>query len=425
MLSVWRDFRSGLRRSPTELAELQLARTQALVSFAYENVPYYRDLFDSVRFHPRQLKRLSDVEGIPVTTRESLQAAPCESLIARGYSIERLRSSRTAGSSGTPLTVYRSGTESRAGLSLRLRTWFHHGLRWNDHVLTISGRPTTVQKRSWMRRLTLPGRWNQCLLDDSESGMRAMMSLRPSVLYGYSFKVAMLASLACERKIDGGPLRLVATSGDMLLPRFRELIQRAWNINPIDIYCSTELGDIAWQCGNREGFHVNVDHNLVEILRNGRPVKEGEEGEVIVTQLYRYSMPLIRYSPGDLAVPAEAPCPCGVGLPMLQTLEGRALDVIRLPDGRLFIGFNRLLSNVTEIDRFQVVQQAIDHFQVNVVPGASFRPEVLARIEKMLHEGVGSDLRFDVQSVVESDLIHNPRKWKSVIPLEKVDFGNA
>lgn len=224
-LSAWRDFRDGLHRSPTELAELQLARLQALVTFAYGNVPYYRDLFDSVGFQPRHLKHLSDVVRIPITTRERLQSAPREHLIARGYAVGKLRPSSTGGSTGRPLTVYRSQKEFRQGMFFQLRTWFHLGLPWNDHVLTISGRPSTTDKRPWVRSLPLPTRWNTNNLGAPETILESFVRLTPSVFYGHPFKMAMLASLAREREIPKGPLRVVATSGDMLLPRFREMIR--------------------------------------------------------------------------------------------------------------------------------------------------------------------------------------------------------
>lgn len=423
-LSAWGDFRSGLHRSPSELEQLQLSRLRALVTFAYARVPYYRNLFDSVGFHPRHLKRLTDIEAIPVTTRASLQSSPVESLIARGVRLDRLRATRTAGSSGTPLTAYKSQQESRIGLSLRLRTWFHHGLRWNDHVLTIHGRSSTVGKRVWMRRIPLPWRWNLSMDDDPETLMHALVSLKPSVLYGYSLRVATMASLARAREIEKGFLRMVATSGDMLLPRFRALIQETWNIDPIDIYSSSELGNIAWQCEQREGFHINADHSLVELLRNNRPVMEGDSGEVIVTSLYRYSMPLIRYSTADLAVPRPAPCVCGITLPMLHSLEGRTLDVVPLPNGRMFVGFNRFLCAVQEIDKFQVVQRALDDFLIMVVPGKNYSPEIAGKVENDLQPFLGRDVTIVIQPVAASEFIQTSRKDRPVIPFARVDLGN-
>lgn len=419
------DFRSGLHHSPAELADLQLARLRKLVSFAYENVDYYRNLFSSVGFQPRHLKRLADLEAIPVTTRASLQLIPADRVISRGYRAERLRPTRTGGSSGIPLTVYRNWRESRFGLLWRLRTWFHHGLRWNDHVMTICSRPPARHGRNLIRSLPLPWHLNAAVLDEPDALLERLITLNPTVLYGYSFTVATLAALATAKKIPRGSLRLVGTSGDMLLPRFKQMIREAWDIEPIDIYASSEAGDIAWQCRRREQFHLNGDQTYVELLRNGRPVHAGEEGEVVLTHMYRYAMPLIRYSPGDLAVPSATPCPCEVSLPTIQSLVGRTLNVVPLPDGRVYLGFNVILNNIQGIRRFQVVQPALDRFQINIVPESNHPPDMLARIARVVGEHLGSGIQIEVRSVTESDLIQTSLKPQPVIPFAPVDFGNA
>lgn len=188
--------------------------------------------------------------------------------------------------------------------------------------------------------------------------------------------------------------------------------------------CS-EVGDVAWQCQRREAFHLNADQIYVEFLRNQRPVQEGEEGEVVLTQLYRYSMPLIRYSPGDFAVPGAVPCGCAVSLPTLRALEGRTLNAVPLTNGRVFMGFTRLLSNFPGVVRFQILQKALDHFQVSVVPDAGYSPEVLTKMVEAIHARLGHEIRVDIQPVADDALVQHSRKNQPIIPLYTVDFGNV
>jgi len=424
-LSVWRDFSSGLYRSRAEVGELRLARLRALVEHAYAKVPYYRKLFDRVGFQPRHLKQLSDIEAIPVTTRLDLQSTPLDDLIARGYAPERLRPSRTSGSTGAPLTVYRSQREAYFGRFARMRMWLYHGIRLNDRVLTICGRPTTIHRRPWLRFLPVPWRWNLSVLERPDTILAALAKFRPSVLYGYSSHVAQLARLAREGEIPGARLRVVATSGDLLPPGFRKLIREAWDVDPIDIYNSSEIGDIGWQFKARQGFHLNADVLVVEFLRDGRPVQDGDRGEIAITNLYRYAMPLIRYNGGDLGVPGDDPCDCGIRLPKMRAIEGRTLNACPLPDGRWFIGFNRIMSNIEGIARFQVLQKALDQFQVGVVPGAGYSPDVLARIEHDVRARLGEGIGVEVRQVLESELVQTSGKLAAVIPFARMDFGNA
>jgi phenylacetate-CoA ligase len=114
-------------------------------------------------------------------------------------------------------------------------------------------------------------------------------------------------------------------------------------------------------------------------VRSGEQAGGGERGEVVATNVYRYAMPLIRYNLGDVAVPSDAHCGCGLGLPIMRSLEGRTLNVVPLPNGRWFIGFLVILSEFPEIAKFQVVQKALDYFQVKIAPGPGYTPDVPTR----------------------------------------------
>jgi hypothetical protein len=74
------------------------------------------------------------------------------------------------------------------------------------------------------------------------------------------------------------------------------LMDSTFGLRTCDILGTIELGDIAWQCDRREGYHVSADAVIVEYLRDGRPVGPGEEGRIVCTSLYGYTMPLIRYA---------------------------------------------------------------------------------------------------------------------------------
>ncbi len=69
----------------------------------------------------------------------------------------------------------------------------------------------------------------------------------------------------------------------------------------------------AFECKAHSGYHINNDHVIMEFLKNGKDVNPGESGEVVITGLSNYTMPLIRYKLGDIAVPIKEKCSCGRG----------------------------------------------------------------------------------------------------------------
>lgn len=413
-----------MRLNATELEALQLQRLRRLLDHSYENVPYYRKLLDSVGFRPGHLKQISDLSAIPITTRQKLQTTPSAELIARGEHLARLERSQTSGSTGAPLHIYRARREKWFRLLLTLRAFLHNGMRLTDRVVTISSRPPSggAERDISVRRL-LRRRWNISFFEEADVQLRKLLSLRPAVVYGYAANVAVLADLLLKKGLAPMPLRIAASSGEILMPGYRRVIQKGFRVDPVDMYSASDLGHIAWQCNRRKGFHINADWLHVEIVRQEQPAIPGEFGEVVVTSLYRYAMPLIRYSPGDFASRAEALCPCGLGLPLLNSLEGRAQALVPLPNGRYFIGFSTLMSQFSEISRYQVMQKALDHFLVNVIPGAGFSSEVLSRVSADLSAKLGAGIRVEARAVTASELIEGPGKFRPVIPIAPIDFN--
>ncbi len=425
LLSLAWGVRDGLRLNAAELEARRLHRLRRLLDHSYENVSYYRKLFDSVGFRPGHLKRVSDLSAIPITTRQKLQMTPSAELIARGEQLARLERYQTSGSTGSPVHIYRARREKWFRLLLTLRAFVHNGLRWDDRVVTISRLPSTLVRRSAFYRGPFIRLWNISFYEDAEKQLELLLKVRPTVLYGYAPSLAVLGNLIAKQGRGPMPLRLAATSAEILMPGYRAAIQKGFGVDPLDVYNCAELGDIGRQCSRRAGFHVNVDWLQVEILQSGNLVSPGESGEVVVTNLYRYAMPLIRYSPGDFASPAKGPCSCGLGLPLLDGLDGRAQTVVPLPGNRSFIGFSRIMSDFPEIARFQIVQRALDHFVVNLIPGAGFSRDALGRIASALGSKLGAGIRVEARVAEASELVEGPGKFRSVIPVGPVDFNQT
>ena len=226
-----------------------------------------------------------------------------------------------------------------------------------------------------------------------------LLALKPAVIYGFATNVAIIAGLLIKRGIQDIRPRILATSSDQLTAGFRRVIGEAFGVNPLDIYSCTETGTIGWQCEARQGFHLNSDWLIAEVLRGGEPAKLGDYGEVVVTSLFRYAMPLIRYSPGDLAQAGDTGCSCGLVFPTLDKLDGRSRNIVPLPNGRVFVGFSEIMSYFSEIVRYQIVQEALNTFTVKIVPGPGYSSATATRLARELGEKLGEGIQVHVQTV--------------------------
>jgi len=95
-----------------------------------------------------------------------------------------------------------------------------------------------------------------------------------------------------------------------------------------------EIGHIASECEAAPHYHVAAENALVEIVDDrGRDVGPGERGRVIVTGLYNYVMPFIRYELGGVAVAGAGDCRCRRTLPVIARVEGRSRNAFVFRDG--------------------------------------------------------------------------------------------
>ncbi|MCK5074211.1 MAG: phenylacetate--CoA ligase family protein, partial [Bacteriovoracaceae bacterium] len=169
-----------------------------------------------------------------------------------------------------------------------------------------------------------------------------------------------------------------------------------------------EFGDIAQECAKREGLHINCDRFVIEILNeNIEPVAEGKSGELVITDLDNYGMPLIRYRIGDMASFKKTLCSCGRGLPLLEQVEGRTLDIVRAPNGNRLGGtfWTLLFRSRPGIKSFQVIQERLDEIIIKYVKDGSVANTDLLSFESHIHEKCGDNLNVhfvEVSSILKT-----------------------
>jgi phenylacetate-CoA ligase len=205
-----------------------------------------------------------------------------------------------------------------------------------------------------------------------------LRAFAPSVLYGFPGHLALLAET-----LDAGvmPVRLVFTSGELLDLPTRRRIETGFGAPVLDVYGCTETKEIAWQCSEKNGYHLNADWVYVEIDPPGRA------GRLLVTPLYNRAMPLLRYEVGDCGeVLDDEQCPCGRGLPLIRPTLGRSVDYLHLPGGRRLAPYSLTcaIEAIEGMRQYQFVQRAPDLLDLRIVPHNGFGPDAEEAIRQAL-----------------------------------------
>ncbi|MBE9506218.1 MAG: phenylacetate--CoA ligase family protein, partial [Chloroflexi bacterium] len=332
--------------SRERIEQLQAERLQRLIRYAYDHVLYYRRLMDERGLRPHDIQSAADLHKLPLLTKDLIRAN-FDEMRAEGFPRSALLPGRTSGSTGEPLLFYstKSALYDR-GYARSLRSMGWAGIRLGDRTVSVrmTRQPETARGRT-LRRLSR--RLERTIEVDTTSisvetlpGIVHMLHrVRPRAFGAYPSVMAHFASFIKDSGQPAPPVHSVLTGGEQLFEHQRELIREVFHSEPYSRYGSHEAYEMAAECEEHSGLHVHAEDIIAEVVDDGgNPVLPGQQGHILITSLHNYGMPFIRYKNGDAGSLATSSCPCGRGLPLLDTLLGRTGDFIYTPSGKRVAG---------------------------------------------------------------------------------------
>ena len=259
--------------------------------------------------------------------------------------------------------------------------------------------------------------------------IQQLKAFRPAVVIGYSSSLATLADFSLRNGLGLPTPRGVIASAEMLYEFQRSKIEEAFGCRVFNRYGCREMRLIAAECDRHQGLHINADNIYVEFIRpDGTHCDSGEVGTVVLTDLNNYGMPMIRYEIGDLGAPSDRLCDCGRGLPMMEAVTGRTLDVIHLPDGRHLDGhfFTHLIlaQDYPGLTFYQFEQTEPSQMVARIVRGPGWADETCARMQSLVERHLGSSIQLNFEFVDEIPLTA-AGKWRVVIGLPFSNGGGV
>ena len=387
-----------------------------LLSQAYAHVTYYRELFDNAHVTPNDLKGAEDLDALPITEKNTFQTRALKDMTDTTADLDRCKTLLTSGSTGRPLTVYVNRREDYRMDAVWAFAFLENGQklwdRWADfHSFTAAYDARWFEKFGVWRTVHITA------LSDPSEQVSILQQIRPDIIKINPDNLPRLISVIQRKGIRDIKPRLVFTMGGLLDKQVRVLTEETLGAEVFDVYGSAELGCIAWECSMHKGYHINTDSVVLEIVdANGRKARSGERGRIVCTGLIASTMPFIRYCIGDVGVLDDRLCPCGRGLPMLSSLEGRADDFFILRDGTEIAPTIILncLKQIPGIQQFKITQQDETQVDADIVPDEKCTAKTIETIHDTL-ERITHDTATIKISIVD-ELPQDPsRKIRSII----------
>jgi phenylacetate-CoA ligase len=417
--------------SPEKLRLYQAPLIAKLLRHARETTDFYRGRFDFDLDDPDAIER--HWPSIPILTRAEA-VTNCERLFSRFLPPEagKVRAGETSGSTATPLRYRENNltfTANQALTERMMRWWKVDGAQPCARImldregkLPNEGATLYGWHSAHPRALchTLPS------TTDVETQTQWLAAHKAPYLMTYP-SLAREIALACRHSGLELKYALVCSFGMLVDQEVRDLCRSVFGADIADTYGSMEAGHFAAQCPQCGEYHVSAEVARVEVLRDdGSPARCGEIGRVIVTPLYNYAMPLLRYEIGDLAEAGPEHARCRRGLPSLRRILGRYRNVFRFRDGKIRSASSERyrLREFLPLKQVQIVQLDLDRIEIRWVSDGTERPLDLAA----LTEQVRSVLQQPVEvSVREVDSIERSRsgKFEDCISLVPRDWPSS
>lgn len=396
--SQWNSLEVNLQEQARALFEL--------VTHAHTHVPYYSRVMAQRDIHYSEETIFEDIKQFPILTKDLIREH-FEELQSTDPDTRRRKPhhATSGGSTGEPvLLVHDRVTWDRSSATKMLfNEWA--GRREGQYMIALWGSEREILEggqglKGFLRRHFK----NFQLLNAfkmSERDMRGFVTLintkKPVVILAYVQSIEELARFIERHGLSVYSPEGIITSAGTLDDEIHRTIERVFRCPVFNRYGSREVGDMACSCEKGEGLHLNIFSHYVEVLdADGIGVEPGQTGEIHVTTLHNLSMPLIRYAIGDVARTSAAgsSCSCGRGMPLLDSIQGRTVNLFRTADGDVVDGsyMTRQLHRRSWCKQYQVIQEDYTRIRIKVVlhDGTSFEKDV-GPISRAIKSVMGGD----------------------------------
>ncbi len=417
-----------------QIEQIQLEGLKKTVVRVYENVPFYKDLFDKAGFDPYAVETLEDLQKAPFTTKQDLRDNyPYQMFAVPMKDVREIHMS-----SGT------TGIATVGGYTEHdLDFWgdcFARGIEYADgdendvchvcygyglftgglgaHYGSVKAGCTTIPMSA----------------GNTERQIRVLREMGSTILCCTPSYAMHIADTAIAMGIDPAKefhLRAGIHGAEAFSDNFRAELERKLNYKVLDVYGLTEtMGPgVAIECLEQDGLHLAEDHFIAEIIdpETGEVLPDGQWGELVLTTVDREATPVVRYRTRDITRIIPGQCACGRTHRRIDRLHGRTDDMLIIRGVNVFPSqIEDVMETFPQVSSWYQIeltrQVGLDVVTLKVEPEAGFDFDVIGEIEtlqKQIQEKLKNALSIGIKvKIVEPMSIpRSEGKAKRVIDL--------
>jgi phenylacetate-CoA ligase len=369
--------------STDQVKNLQKERLEKLLLHTYQNVPYYHDVLPKNGVVVNNKVKLDNFFQIPILTKKIIREQGGK-LYSQDYRTRKPYFNTSGGSTGEPIRFIQDKDYDDWNNATKL--YFNHmlGKELGDKEIKFWGSDRDIIEGSLSHKdRIINWLYNRKFFNSYRLDEKALLKLihlnnrfKPKAYWSYMESALELSRFLSEHNISFHAPEILISTIAPLTEEIRSIIEKYMKCNVYNQYGSREVGGIGCECKEQKWLHTFPWYQYVEVLNHENMPIANEEGNVTVTNLCNYSMPLIRYQLGDVAVGDEVECSCGRNTYVLKDVLGRTLGYFKKKDGSLVHShfLVQALFFRDWIKMFQIIQEKVNKIIIKIEKSKGLEP---------------------------------------------------
>lgn len=348
-----------------------------MVNHAINNVPYYRKIVEEKNIRISKETIVEDIKKFPILTKDLIRNN--WELLHCDLKNIKFKIETSGGTTGEPIKIiqdwnYRLKNEAGTRFLDEIGSYYI-----GDKTIRLWGSEKEILEATQGKLNYLISKYiknerfqNAFKMSDDilHKYVNQINRLKPKVIIAYVQSIYEMAKYIEKNKVEVPLLESIIVSAGVLSNEVKNYVEKIFNCRVYNRYGSREIGSIASSCEKSDKLHINMLQQYIEILDSkDNSLKEHEKGNIIITNLINYSMPLIRYKIGDIGSLDFSICSCRRGLIRFDNVFGRTVDLFKNDKGELIDGeyFTHLFYFRENLKKFQVVQEKLNEINIYLV----------------------------------------------------------
>lgn len=350
-------------------------RLNQIIKFCIKHVPYYKQSFKIVHENILSDPKPSMLKNLPFLSKENIRDNFIDMCSDHITEIPIFKH-HTSGTTGIPIQIIsdplaRNYNWGLVAIRLERLGVLLDGLNDSTNFVLISD--ATLEWNGNLPFGNFPSLTKINFREDMSVHKKTKIinllnQLNASIIFGKPTALLYLTKYMKMKNLKIPSPNLMILSGEVLRSETRNLLEDFFCTKVYNQYSLTEAGHVACECKLKNGLHFESDRILIEIVRDDVVVPNGNVGEIVITDLTNYAMPIIRYKTGDFGKIHKNKCTCGVLYPKLELTKCRTIYYFQKEDGTLY-NPSPMSKNFTSLNlkQYQLIQHTSQKFEFKYV----------------------------------------------------------